>query len=72
MNINWPYWGMVLRRFLKAFVAGFFASLISYIIGNPLGDFGDWRPWLAALTIAGITGGLMALQKALQGWDPTK
>ena len=72
MNINWEYWKMVARRFVKAFVGGFLASLTVYLTANPLSNLDNVQPWLTALFIAGVTGGILALEKGTQGWDATK
>ena len=70
--MNTEYWKMILRRFVKAFVGGFMASLTVYISLNPLSDLNNIKPWLTTLFIAGVTGGILAIEKGMQGWDVTK
>jgi len=60
---------VLLKRFIRGFVAGFVASAVAVVVPNiqTINDFGSW---LFALTIAGavggVTGGLLALDKAIR------
>lgn len=59
------FWLSVLKRFLRAFVSGAITGMLTV---SPLTGL-SWREiqmWLVALIMGGITGGLMAIDKALR------
>lgn len=61
------YWKMVLKRFGKAFIGGGVAALLLALAQTPsLSTLADLKVWASSLAIAFLTGGLMAIEKALQ------
>lgn len=68
--MNKEFFFIILKRFGKAFFWGGISSSLVVLGSSPLVNVTDWRPWLAALITAFLTGGLMALEKMLQGWNP--
>lgn len=58
----------ILKRFVKGFVAGAVASMLTVAIPSKL-SFPDIKSWFYLMLLAGITGGvtglLLAIQKAL-------
>ena len=55
------------KRFLKAFISGGLASSVLVLSQAPTpGDLLDAKRWLGALVFAFFTGGIMAIEKALQ------
>lgn len=56
---------VILKRFAKAFVSGGVASLLIVLAQAP-SSLEQLKPWLLALGVAFLTGGLMAIEKALQ------
>lgn len=62
---------IILKRFAKAFLAGGCASLTVQLAMTPsIVDFNSLKPWLLSLAVAFISGGLMAIEKATQGFNP--
>ena len=61
MNV---FWQTVLKRFIRAFLAGFVASAVLVVPAN-ITDYGDIGSWITALSVAGIVGGITGLLQAL-------
>ena len=65
---NKSYILAVIRRFAKAFIGGGIASVLVILYQTPTVDvLKDTNTWIATLIIAFFTGGLLALEKALEG-----
>lgn len=54
----------ILKRFLRAFGAGFVASAL-VVTPSMISNWKDLGGWLSALSIAGIMGGVTGLLQAL-------
>lgn len=67
--MNKQFLFVIIKRFLKAFFLGGISSTLVLATSNPL-ILTEWKLWLAALVTAFLTGGLMALEKLAQGWNP--
>lgn len=60
----------VLKRFFKGFVSGGIAyAVITLNAGTTISSFGDLKNFLITVGIAFVTGGLLALEKAMN-WTP--
>jgi len=58
---------VVAMRFLRAFVAGAIANMTAFLMATKdISLVTDMNTWLLTLCIAGLTGGLMALDKLLR------
>lgn len=68
MNKQWFL--ILLKRFAKGFASGFVSSFLLYASQNPLADLGQLKPWLVSAGAAALTGGILALEKMLQGYNP--
>ena len=67
MNKEWLF--IILKRFAKGFLAGGCSSALLVITTQPL-ILTEWKSWLSVLITAFLTGGLLATEKLLQGYDP--
>lgn len=58
---------LVLKRFVKGFIAGAVSAMIAFYATGSISGWGDFKEWIIALsfagTIGGIGGGLLALDK---------
>jgi hypothetical protein len=66
---------IVAKRFIKSFLAGGFAGLVLQLSVSPapvLTSLVELKTWGYTLVYAFIVGGLMALEKASQGYNPGK
>ena len=73
--MNWKWLKILAKRFSKAFVAGGFAGLTLVLSQNPnpsIANLVELKTWSLTLVYAFIVGGLMALEKARQGYNPSK
>lgn len=68
MNTQWL--NIILNRFLKMFLIGGLGSVLIALASNPLTDIVEWRSWGAILVTAFLTGGLAAIEKWTQGYQP--
>lgn len=58
---------IVLKRFLKAFLSGGAGALSVALVAAPsLTTLASLKMWLSTLAVAFISGGLLAIEKALQ------
>ena len=58
----------ILKRFGKAFLSGGIAQLLIELTTKQF-VFSNWNVWLHVFAVAFLTGGLMAVEKALQAED---
>jgi hypothetical protein len=68
MNKEW--FVIISKRFLKMFLIGGFGSIVVYLASNPITDLLAWQSWGAALVSAFLIGGISALEKWTQGYNP--
>jgi len=73
--MNFDFTKIIAKRFIKAFVAGGLSALVVTLAqttanASVLGE--TFQSWIGILTVAFISGGLLSLEKALQGWNPPK
>ena len=69
-SLNEFTWYSTIMRFLRAFVAGGLASVATLLaLGVSFKSLEEVRNFVPVLMIAFITGGIMAIDKALRG-DP--
>lgn len=58
---------IVLKRFLKGFLAGAVSAMITFYGSGSIGGWSEFSDWIGALafagTMGGIGGGLLALDK---------
>ncbi len=58
---------IILKRFVKSFVSGGIASVVVALSQAPtFGTLEQTKTWILALAVAFLTGGIMAIEKALQ------
>lgn len=67
-NIKWVK--ILTKRFFKMFLIGGFGSMVVYLANNPVTDLLAWKSWGAALVSAFLIGGISALEKWSQGYNP--
>lgn len=58
------FWQVILKRFIRAFLAGFVASA-SIIAPGMVTNWRDLSGWLTAIAIAGVIGGVNGLLQAI-------
>ena len=71
----WSFSKVIVRRFVKAFIAGGLAGLTMILAQNPnpaIANLAELKTWMITLVYAFIVGGVMALEKASQGYNPSK
>jgi hypothetical protein len=68
MNKNWLV--IISKRFLKMFLIGGIGSVLIAMASNPLTNLVEWKAWGAILVTAFVTGGLAAIEKWTQGYQP--
>jgi hypothetical protein len=64
---------VIFRRFIKSFLAGGFAGLTIMLSQNPnpaISNLVELKTWGITLGYAFLVGGIMALEKASQGYNP--
>lgn len=68
--MNWQWVKIITKRFVKVFFFGGIGAMVAVLAINPLADITQWRPWLAILATAFLSGGLGAIEKWGQGYRP--
>lgn len=68
MNTDWLV--ILTKRFLKMFILGGLSSALVIIAQSPTIDLTNWKSWVAVVVTAFLTGGLAAVEKWTQGWNP--
>lgn len=68
MNTDWLV--IISKRFLKMFLIGGFGAMVIYLAQNPITDLLAWKSWGAALVSAFLIGGISAMEKWSQGYNP--
>lgn len=64
------WYAIILKRFGKMFLAGGLSSALVTMAAHPMASDLDLKSWLVVLLTAFITGGLAALEKWSQGYNP--
>lgn len=69
MNKDW--FVILFKRFAKAFISGGLASVLVQLAQAPaMGTLEQWKTWLVAIGVAFVSGGILAVEKSLQGYRP--
>lgn len=68
MNKEWLV--IISKRFVKIFLIGGLGAVVMALGQHPLEYLGDWKPWLVVLVNAFFVGGVAALEKWSQGYNP--
>ena len=71
--MNKEFFKIVLNRFTKGFISGGLASITVILTTHQIPvDNNGLKTWLISDVIAFVTGGLLAVEKMLQGYQPQK
>lgn len=70
MNTSWLI--IIAKRFGKMFILGGVSSALITMASHPLTIGLEWRSWLLVIISAFVTGGLAAVEKWAQGYDPNR
>lgn len=64
-----PWLVIILKRYAKVFISGGLGSLAIQLAQAPA-TLENLKPWLVALGVGFVAGGIAAVEKALQGYNP--